>query len=211
VTLNPRSMRLLLLALALLAAGFGWLGYRTAGYASRGPRLELLGQVPPFSLTERSGRVVTRSELEGQIWIANFIFTRCLGPCPVITSKMMKLQTDLADVPDVRLVSFSVDPVADTPEVLTTYAQKYKADPQRWLFLTGDVQALYELVEKGFRLPVGPQPPPGKVVEGDLITHTSRFVLVDRQGRLRGYFNSDDADFHERMLEGVSALKRESG
>jgi protein SCO1/2 len=96
--------------------------------------------VPDFDLVERSNRKVTRQELTGKVWVADFIFTTCGGICPVMTSNMRKLQDKL--FADIRLVSFTVDPTHDTPEVLTEYANRYGANKDRWLFLTGDPEAI---------------------------------------------------------------------
>src|SRR6266487_1362218 len=111
-----------------------------------------LWEVPDFALIERSGQPVTRADLLGKVWIASVIFTRCVDECPLVSSHMARLQDALAAEPDVRLVSITVDPAYDTPEVLTRYAQSFAAQPQRWLFLTGDKATIYRLVREGFRL-----------------------------------------------------------
>lgn len=150
--------------------------------------LDVLFDVPEFQLTERSGKTVTRDDLKGKVWVAAFVFTRCSGPCPQITGNMARLQKELADLPDVRLVTISVDPERDTPAVLQEYAKNFGADPERWLFLTGDKAAVHSLVEKGFRLGVtetkGTARTPGNEVD-----HSTKLVLVDKQGRIRGYFD----------------------
>ncbi len=160
-------------------------------------RLEPLpdyGQTPGFELTERSGRTVASTELAGKVWVADFIFTTCAGPCPLMSTHMAALQRAVSDL-DVQLVSFTVDPERDTPEVLTEYASRYKADPERWLFLTGSKQALYDMIQEGFLLAVddgslaeGGKPGPG------IITHSVKFVLVDQRGRIRGYYSGDAAN-----------------
>jgi len=114
--------------------------------------LPRLWEVPDFALIERSGQSVTRADLLGKVWIASIIFTRCADECPLVSSHMARLQDAFAAEPDVRLVSITVDPAYDTPEVLTHYAQSFAAQPQRWLFLTGDKATIYRLVREGFRL-----------------------------------------------------------
>lgn len=109
-------------------------------------------EVPDFALIERSGQSVARADLLGKVWIASIIFTRCVEECPLVSSHMARLQDAFAAEPDVRLVSITVDPVYDTPDVLTRYAQSFAAQPQRWLFLTGDKATIYRLVREGFRL-----------------------------------------------------------
>jgi cytochrome oxidase Cu insertion factor (SCO1/SenC/PrrC family) len=114
--------------------------------------LPRLWAVPDFALIERSGQAVTRADLLGKVWITSVIFTRCVNECPVISNHMAQLQEALAHEPDVRLVSITVDPAYDTPEVLARYAQSFAAQPQRWFFLTGDQASIYRLVREGFRL-----------------------------------------------------------
>jgi cytochrome oxidase Cu insertion factor (SCO1/SenC/PrrC family) len=206
MTALPRHILMALILLACAAGGFAWLGYQTSSLGRTRASLEKLGHLEPFNLTDQTGAPFPSSRLNGRIWVADFIFTRCLGPCPLMSAKMAKLQESLRDLPDVTLVSFSVDPVADTPPVLEAYAQKYKPDPDRWTFLTGDVHALYDLIQRGFKLPVGATPPPDRVEPGELITHTTRFVLVDRDGDIRGYFDSEEAGFLTRIEEAVRAL-----
>jgi len=145
-----------------------------------------MNTVPEFTLTERSTREVKNQELAGQIWIADFVYTSCGGICPIMTGKMRKLQDMLPA--EIRLVSFSVDPDVDTPAVLSEYANKFGADGKRWLFLTGNRESLYTLSKDGFKLAV--ENTGGTELEP--ITHSSRFALVDRQGRIRGYYSMDD-------------------
>jgi cytochrome oxidase Cu insertion factor (SCO1/SenC/PrrC family) len=126
-------------------------------------RLPIYGSVPDFALTDQTGRPVRKADLEGKVWVASFIFTSCPDECPLMTAEMAQLQSDLAHLPDLRLVSISVDPERDIPAVLSQYADRFNADPERWLFLTGDKQAIYRLARDGFRLgivdPAEPSPP----------------------------------------------------
>jgi cytochrome oxidase Cu insertion factor (SCO1/SenC/PrrC family) len=115
-------------------------------------RLPIYGSVPDFALTDQHGRLVRRADLEGKVWIASFIFTNCPEECPLMTAEMAQFQSDLANIPDFRLVSISIDPERDTPSVLSQYADRFKADSERWLFLTGDKRAIYRLAREGFRL-----------------------------------------------------------
>jgi len=117
-----------------------------------GNDLSRLWEVPDFALIERSGQSVSRADLLGKVWIASVIFTRCVEECPLVSNHMARLQATFAAEADVRLVSITVDPAYDTPEVLTRYAQSFAAQPQRWLFLTGDKAMIYRLVREGFRL-----------------------------------------------------------
>ena len=157
-------------------------------------KLSKYAAVPPFSLTERSGKTITNYDLDGKIWVADFIFTTCPGPCPIISANMAKLQSKLAGDNRVQLVSFTVDPQDDTPAVLSAYADRLGADPQRWWFLTGPEKPLYELIQKGFYQSVqdnhGKQLEPGQFV----VTHSTYMALVDQHGLMRGFYQGLDAD-----------------
>ena len=125
-----------------------------SGFWSATHDLQRLGKVPDFTLLERSGQPVTNTTLLGTVWIASVIFTRCADECPLVSSHMAQLKDALAAERDVRLVSITVDPAYDTPAVLTRYAQRFAAQPERWLFLTGDKTMIYRLVREGFHLGV---------------------------------------------------------
>src|SRR5215475_13724402 len=137
---------------ALVGVGLGLRVSFENASRKAGNDLPRLWQVPDFALIERSGQSVTRADLRGKVWIASIIFTRCAEECPLVSNHMARLQATFTAEPDVRLVSITVDPAYDTPEVLTHYAQSFAAQPQRWLFLTGDKATIYRLVREGFRL-----------------------------------------------------------
>jgi len=168
----------------------------------------VLGQVPDFSLTERSGENVTLASLRGQTWIVDFIFTRCQGVCPLLSVRMRDIQTAIADRSGVKLVSISVDPQYDSTEVLDAYARDHGADPARWLFLTGPWEATRKLIGQGFRLSVA-QSNPGEVPVGELVTHSDRFVLVDPLGRIRGYYHGTDDEGIEKLLSDLDHVTKE--
>lgn len=149
----------------------------------------ILGTVPEFSLTDQTGNDFGTTELRGKVWIANFFFTRCLGTCPQQSARMAELQGRLAREPvwdGIRLLSFSVDPNHDTPGVLRKYAQQFEADETHWKFLTGSRETVWQICHDGFKLPVAENP--GN--QAMPIFHDSKFVLVDRLGRIRGYYDS---------------------
>ena len=114
--------------------------------------LPVYGSVPDFALIDQRGQPVRRGDFDGKVWIASFIFTNCPDECPLMTSEMARLQSNLAHMADLRFVSISVDPDRDTPAVLSQYAERFNADPGRWFFLTGDKRAIYLLAREGFRL-----------------------------------------------------------
>jgi len=161
------------------------------------------GMVPPFQLVNQNGQPFGSAQLNGKIWIADFIFTSCRGPCPLISTRMSELQKPLEKT-DVHLVSFSVDPETDTPEVLRGYAEKLHAEPKRWDFLTGPKSAIYKLSHDGFKLAISD----GSDAEG-IPVHSTRMVLVDRQGQIRGYYEATEADAMTKLLADTNHLLRE--
>ncbi len=161
--------------------------------------------LPDFSFTVRGGHALSKKDLLGSVWIADFIFTSCAGPCPLMSRHMHRLQTDLAGVKSLRLVSFSVDPERDTPEVLRTYGERYDADPQRWLFLTGSMDRIYDIAIKGFKITVE------AARENNQIIHDTRFILVDAAGVIRGYYDSTSAEALERLRQDALALENRGG
>jgi protein SCO1/2 len=169
--------------------------------------LDRYGAVPEFSLIERSGKRVELANLRGKIWVADFIYTACTDTCPLQSAEMAKLQEALGHVPKLNLVSFSVDPARDNPKVLSRYADRFKADPERWLFLTGDKQQVRRLAQEGFKLSAAPEPTAGGKDNG-IILHSARFVLVDETAQIRGYYDSRDADALQRLRHDLDKLLR---
>lgn len=158
-----------------------------------------------FSLTERSGREITEKDLEGRPWIADFVFTRCKATCPVLTSKMKSLQETLKGT-DVRLVSISVDPEHDTPEVLAKYARSFGADADRWWFLTGDRERTYRLIRQKFLQSAEPASAEEIAQGSEAIHHDVRLALVDRENRLVGVFDSTDPEAVRRLVDRAKRL-----
>jgi protein SCO1/2 len=180
-----------LIALVCLAAAACDRGAR-AGDELAADELAVLGQVPDLALTDQTGARLRTADLAGRVLIVNFIFTRCPTVCPVTSLKMKRLGEQLAGEERVALVSISVDPEHDTPEVLRAFAARYGADPARWRFLTGEAEALRRAVEEGFKLELSRR---GALADGTPdIVHDLHFVLVDRQLRIRGYYDSGEAE-----------------
>jgi protoheme IX farnesyltransferase len=179
---------------------------------------EPLYAVPDFKLTERSGKTVTGDDLKGKVWVASFVFVRCPGPCPQVTATMARLQKelDLPTNPDLRLVTFTVDPERDNPKELTEYANRYQADHERWLFLTGKSESeLHTLITDGFKILAKRSANPDEVFD-----HSTRLVLVDKAGNIRDYFDGmrtrsgpeAEADFEanlKRLKDSVAELLKE--
>ena len=164
----------------------------------------VLGQMQEFRLTAHTGQPFGLLELEGAVWIANFIFTRCQGPCPLMTKKMAALEHELPRGEALRFVTVSVDPQYDTPEVLAAYARERGATSVRWHFLTGEPRRIYGLLRDGFMLPLGAQQ--ASKDEEIIIPHSQKFVVVDPTGAIRGYYDSDDKAALQQLRSDVMAL-----
>jgi cytochrome oxidase Cu insertion factor (SCO1/SenC/PrrC family) len=195
-----RTALWLVALLVVAAAGSLWM---SASSRRSTKELPVIATVPDFSLTEASGRTVTRQDLAGAPWVADLIFTHCGGICPTMSAEMARLSQSSSDLP-ARFVSISVDPERDTPEALEAYAQRFGADRTRWLFLRGDIGAVKKLATDGFLVPVGE----GDTSQtGDEIIHSQRFVLIDANSRVRGTYDVRD---REAMLALRGDLRRVS-
>jgi len=166
------------------------------------------GTLPDFSLINQGAEPYGTAQLEGRAWIADFIFTKCPGRCPMLTREMSRLQTELhgRGWDDVMLVSISVDPANDTPEALTAYATKHAAKLDGWQFLTGTRQSIWSLSVDGFKLPVE------EIAEADAgpFLHSNRFVLADGRQQIRGYYDAFDADDLAKLLRDLEIVRAES-
>ncbi len=175
--------------------------------ACRAPEpLPVLAELPPFALVERSGAALDKAALAGRPAIVDFIFTRCPASCPRLTARMKELEKRIPERSTVRLLSITVDPEHDRPEVLTRYADGWQAGP-RWLFATGERAAIWELVRKGFLLAVEETPEDTT----SPILHSNRFALVDGEGRLRATYLAFEEDALDRVLADLARVEAESG
>jgi protein SCO1/2 len=212
--MNLSKTRFFLLGISVLSLGiilgtFLWLklapGPGAAGWDAKPLEgLNSYGPVPEFSLIERSGKTTTLADLRGSIWIADFIYTTCQDTCPLQTTEMAKLQEEWKDSAGLKLVSFSVDPEKDTPQVLSRYADRYGADSGRWLFLTGTREDMGRIVQEGFRLSAVSVGNAGSTES--IIMHSPRFVLIDKKARIRGYYDSRDQQALQRLKNDVATL-----
>ena len=164
-------------------------------------QLPVIRAVPEFSLTDQNGQTLTNADLRGKIWIADFIFTRCAGPCPLMTARMLEMQKALVKTPEVKLVSVTVDPEYDTPEVLKAYAEANFADPERWKFLTGDKVVIEKLVTEGFMQHLSE--------EGGEPVHGTMFLIVDGNGMVRSARMLEDPELIPKVLTDTGNLLRE--
>ncbi|WP_229734028.1 SCO family protein [Pontibacter amylolyticus] len=160
----------------------------------------LFKQVPVFEFTSQQGQAISQNELDGNIYVADFFFATCPDICKEMSSQMVRVQEAFHDEEQVKLVSFSVNPEHDTPEVLREYGERYNADPAKWYFLTGDREKIYNLAQKGFYLPV-------MKVEGqqDFI-HSEKFMLVDKDRYVRGIYDGTDKEDVDRLILEIKVL-----
>lgn len=166
----------------------------------------VMSPLPAFALVEADGHTLTGDDLRGRPWVADFIFTRCGGVCPAMTARMAALRRESPE--DVVFVSITVDPAHDTPEVLGRYARHAGAG-SGWLFLTGERDALYRLAIEGFKLGVEEVPRERQPGGDGPFLHSSHFVLVDRRGFIRGYYDSADEDALGRLRRDLAAVRSE--
>lgn len=160
--------------------------------------------LPEFALTAVTVDGTSPFDLgtmRGRTWIADFVFTRCTGPCPLLTANMAGLQKRLPK--EIGLLSFTVDPDHDSPEVLTLYARKFSADPQRWFFLTGEKGDMIRLVRDGFLLPIVEN---AAAVPGERFAHSTKFVLIDPDGNVRGWYDGADDDALDKLAADARRL-----
>lgn len=153
--------------------------------------------IPEFSFTNQEGQKVGRTEMQGKITIVDFFFTSCPSICPVMSKEMERVNDMFRDEPQVQIMSISIDPEYDTPEILKEYADEHQAIPGKWHFLSGPKDLTYQLARCGFVLPTLD----GNGVPDDFV-HSDKFILIDEEGRIRGYYsgtNREDVDL--LMLE----------
>lgn len=170
-----------------------------------------LWALPAFSLTDQDGRPFGSEQLRGRVYVASFFFARCVSICPAVMRAMSRLQERYAaaGMNEVRLVSISVDPGADTPEVLREHGSRYGQDRSRWTLLTGEPELVRRLLHEGFRVPVGEREDLG----GGLfdIAHSGKLALVDGRGRVRGFYDATEAGLDEIFHRTRHVLREQGG
>jgi protein SCO1 len=160
--------------------------------------LPVMGDVPAFQLTDQNGHdFQSATTLQNRIWIADFMFTNCPGPCPRMSSEMKQVQIYLSGT-QIKLVSFTIDPARDTPQRLFDYSRYYDARPGTWYFLTGPKDVLHSLSKNTFKLTVD-----------DDLSHSTHFVLVDRKGKIRGYYQALEDNVVGRLVADAKSLLKE--
>jgi protein SCO1/2 len=211
------AVRALAVGVGIVLLVVGAIGYGVR--LGRTERLATFGEAPAFSLTDQFGRPVSSDELRDKVVVADFIYTTCPDICPLLSIRMQTLQERLREETllgrHVQLLSFTVDPVRDTPAVLRTYAEQHRADPLAWRFLTGPEGEMRRIVQQGFLLGVQKMAPQASAVSQRVedvhadntyqVMHSTRFVLIDRQGRIRAYYDARELDL-ERVVHDIHLL-----
>jgi len=162
--------------------------------------LPVIGNIPDFEFVNSEGETITLTSLKGKVWVADFIFTTCNMACPIMTGNMNIIHKKYKQNDDVRLVSISVYPEYDTPEVLTKYASQYNANTDRWYFLTGEESTVQEVIKDGFKI--------GDYE--DIIFHSEKFALVDRSGMIRAYYNGMKTEDMKKLKKDINSLLRQN-
>ena len=202
-----------MIVIAAVGGAFAWSKLHTAEKP-----MPVIAQVPDFSLTNLNNKPVSMASLRGQVWVADIIFTRCPGPCAKMTREFAKLQAALS-TGGARLVTFTSDPDYDTPAKLKDYAAKFGADTNHWWFLTGEKKQIRSLAVNDLKFVVVEKEAKDREVPEDLFIHSTWFVIVDKQGRLRGWtdkdgqvrakFDLEDPDVQAQMLAAIRQLEKE--
>ncbi len=211
---SPVLHRAAFIVLGLIIVGFVAAYFHASIQHAEGLRaneepLPVFAQVPDFRLTERSGREIGLADLQGQPWVVDLIFTNCPAACGMMSTRMREIQEALRKTPEIRLVSITVDPEHDTPEVLWAYANRFLAKPDQWWFLTGDPETIRRVAHEG--LLMGFEETPEEEWERlGRFTHSTRFAVVDGQGRVRGYFDSGSPRAVDDVVLAIGRLLREA-
>jgi len=162
--------------------------------------LPIIGSIPEFEFIDSEGRDIGLTNLKGKVWVADFIFTTCTMACPIMTGNMNTIHKKYKKNDDLRLVSISVYPEYDTPEVLKKYASQYQADTDTWHFLTGNESTVKEVIKDGFKI--------GDYE--DIIFHSEKFALVDKNGMIRAYYNGMKTEDMKKLKKDIDNLLKQS-
>ena len=161
--------------------------------------LPVIGSIPEFEFVDSDGESVSLNTLKGKVWVADFIFTTCTMACPMMTGNMNIIHKKYKKNDDLRLVSISVYPEYDTPEVLKKYAAQYQANTERWHFLTGKEDAVKKVIKDGFKM--------GDYE--DIIFHSEKFALVDKNGLIRSYYNGMKTEDMNKLKKDIDRLLKQ--
>lgn len=185
--------------------------YHPEGASSRPGQIDLrpIAQLPDFTLTNQDAHPVSLADLRGNVWVGDIVFTRCAGPCPVMTQRMSELQALFPPAAPVKLVTLTTDPEFDQPPQLKAFGERFKANFASWNFLTGTKAEIARVAADGMKLAAVEKNPAERESVQDLFIHSTLFVLVDKQGRLRGSIQSGDPQMKQKVLTAVNELLSE--
>ena len=167
--------------------------------------LRVYGEIPEFELKGSNGKLITKEDLLGKVWVSTFVFTHCTGQCPLIVFEAQRIQKALHLKENFRMLSISVDPERDTPDELAAYAKKVGADPYKWFFATGSKEDIQAFIQNGFRLTA--MDDGGDA--GQDILHSSKVVLVDHRGKIRGYYDANESAEMRAIIKDAKTLLRQ--
>ena len=193
MNINTRIKIYIAVAVFLLATYF-------LNYKGKENELPEIGMVPEFEFVNSEQETITLNNLKGKVWVADFIFTTCTMACPMMTGNMNIIHKKYKKNDDVRLVSISVYPEYDTPEVLTKYASQYDANTSRWYFLTGEESTVKRVIKDGFKI--------GDYE--DIIFHSEKFALVDKKGMIRAYYNGMKTEDMKKLKKDINTLLKQN-
>lgn len=194
------------LAVTVVAIAVAFIRTRLSDGGLRRP-LDIIAEVPDFTLTNQFAQPFGLSNLLGQVWVADVIFTRCPMSCERMTQRMLALEKQVPQSAPVKFVSITADPLRDSPPVLKSYADRHGIDGRRWHFLTGIKRDVYELSVNGMKFAVLENT--NRVIPDDLFIHSEHFALVDKRGKIRGVFEGDEEEDRQQLLLAVKKLARE--
>ena len=203
-----KTSNFLIAFFVLLCVGF--LSYYYYAYKQHPRTLPVAGQpghkVGPFSFTNQDGKTVTENDLDGKIYVVEYFFTTCQGICPKMNDNMVKVYQAFRDDKNFAILSHSVDPLTDTVAQMKRYSLKYEADASKWMFLTGKKDSLYKMAVDDYLIPVA-----DSNVEkvSPKFIHTQKFVLVDKDKRVRGFYDGTDEASVQQLIGDIKDLKKE--
>jgi|TARA_Y100000294_G_scaffold175385_1_gene195360 protein SCO1/2 len=161
--------------------------------------LPILGEIPSFKLTDNFSQPFTEEDISGKIWVADLIFTTCAGPCPIMSTEMRTVHKTYLENENIRMVTITVNPDYDSPEVLTEYGKRYDADFSKWHFLTGEYENIQNLIANGFKM--------GDIEE--IVFHSTRFALIDSNMKIRGYYMGTENEDVKKLMGDIKKLIKE--
>jgi len=190
--------------------GIAFLSYYYYTFKQHPKHLTVYGNpghvVRQFSFINQEGQTITEQNLKDKIYVVEYFFTTCEGICPKMNDNMVAVYQTFRNDNDFMILSHTVDPEVDTVAQLKRYAQKYDADPTRWMFLTGNKDSLYKMAIDDYLIPIA-----DSTVEkiNPTFIHTQKFVLIDKEKKVRGFYDGTDAASVKKLIQDINELKKD--